>query len=265
MDDNLKQNNEQQVNQEVPNNKVKGSNMGVIALLIIIIIILAVLCVLLFTGKIGVKNSIIESNVQADNSLVEETNNSTDDNQSNTNYKMGDVVKLSKLKVENENQPTDITEWYVLEEKDGYTKLYSKCMWSGKDQLTEIGLSTINVYKRLKDAGYNVSEVRQLNESELELFNCTIDYSKLSDTIKKHDGNPLTNNLYNTIILSNDEVKCSNLPTFIYENTTSPYTDVQLFGYTLSLGTQIRLHIQNPNALVGFLHPVVILPTSEIG
>lgn len=235
------------------------NSKGVITLLVVIIVILLALVILLATGKISFKTD--EANITNNNLNNESSNNGNDD----VTYKLGDVVKLSKIQNDNENSNDDYTEWYVLAEEGGYTKLYSKNIWGGKGNLNDIGLTTVNVYNRLHEYGYNVTKVRQLNEEELDLFSCNIDYKKLSNTIKSHDSNPLTNVEYSYIKLQNSEINCTNLPAFVYENTTTPYTDVQLFGYTLSIGEQMSLHIHDSNALVGFLHPVIILPTSEIG
>lgn len=234
------------------------NNKGVIALLIVIIVILSALCILFATGTISLKNE--ESSITNNNS----NNESSNDINNGTTYKLGDVVKLSKLKIDSEISDGDYTEWYVLEQKEEYIKLYSKNIWGGKSSLNEIGLTTVDVYNRLREFGYNVTQVRQLNEEELELFSCNIDYKKLSNTITARDNNELTEYEYSHIELKNNEVNCTNLPKFIYENTTTPYTDVQLFGYTLSLGENMSLNIHTNSALVGFLHPVIILPTSEI-
>lgn len=250
----------------------KQNNKGIIALLILIIVTLSVVCVLFATGTISLKNK--EYNITNNNSNNESKNDTTNNNSNNESrndindklaYKLGDVVKLSKIKIDSDISDDDYTEWYVLEQKEGYTKLYSRNIWGGKNSLNEIGLTTVNVYNRLREFGYNVIQVRQLNEEELELFSCNIDYKKLSNTITTRDNNELTEYEYSHISLQNNEVNCTNLPKFIYENTTAPYTDVQLFGYTLSLGKNMSLHIHTDNALVGFLHPVIILPTSEIG
>lgn len=230
-----------------------------------LIALVCILCVLVL---------ILGGYIFYEKSLDDNVTNSNDNNQNNinetsevsVNYKLGDVVKLSKITMEEDSlENENYLEWYVLEENDGYMKLYSKTFWGGKGTLNDIGLTTVYVYNELKEAGYNVSEVRQLNEEELDLFDCSIDFEALANTINNHDNNPTTNNLYSTIKLNNNEVKCNNLPEFIYSSTSSLYTDIQLFGYTLSLGEQFSLNIHNPYALVGFLHPVIILPTNQIG
>lgn len=230
------------------------NNKGVIVLLIAIIIILLILCILFVTGTISFKNE--ETNITNNNS----SNETMNDINGEAAYKLGDVVKLSKIKIDSDISGSDYTEWYVLEQEGEYTKLYSKNIWGGKNSLNDIGLTTINVYNKLQESGYNVIKIRQFNEDELVLFSCNIDYKKLFNTIKSHDNNPLTNQRYSYIKLENSEITCSNLPDF-----ASGYTDIQLFGYTLDIGDEMSLHIHDNNALVGFLNPVIILPTSEIG
>ena len=227
---------------------------------------LIVLVVVLFLLVLGLGGYIIYDKVLSNKITTEKTNNgnsndkSTNIDNDKTSYKMGDLVKLSKFSNNNTDSNDDYTQWYVLEEQDGYIRLYSNNIWSGKSTLNEIGQATVDVYNRFKELGYNVITVRQLNEEELKLFSCSIDYDKISDTIESHDKNPLTNVAFAHIDLQNDEVNCANLPSFI-----NAYSDIQLFGYSLSLGEHMSLDIHNSAALVGFLHPVVVLPTNEIG
>ena len=241
------------------------NNTGLVVLVTILSLLVLGLGGYLVYDKFLDKNN-TENNQTNDNNVGDNITNRDNNQENNTTYKLGDVVTLSKIHYTfyDKDLSEQYSKWYVLEEKDGYVKLYSNNSWSGKGTLNDIGLATSYVYNNLRESGYNVESVRQLNEEELKLFDCTVDYQKLANTIKSHDGNKLTKQGYSYIKLNNNEVRCNNLPKFIYENTSLPYTDVKLFGYTLSIGNQFTLHIHNQDALVGTLHPVIIIPISEI-